>query len=90
MKISAVNDAGSLFFVEVNDGSISSLKNGLASLMGIPAADQMLLWNGQELSSISHLTENDLVLVRQKQIATNHAATVILMYNIIELSWNVF
>jgi hypothetical protein len=91
MKISAVNDAGSLFFVQVDDGNINSLKNGLASLMGIPASDQMLLLNGQELTTISHLTENDLVLVRQKQITAmqRHSGTVIFFCNILELSWNV-
>lgn len=76
MKISAVNDAGSLYFVEVKDSSIISLKNGLASIMGIPAADQILLWNGQELTSLANITENDLVLVRQKQQTVIPSSTV--------------
>lgn len=66
MKVSAVNDAGALFSVEVNDNNIDTFKNTLASLMGIPASDQLLLWNGQELLSLANLTENEIVLVRQK------------------------
>ena len=67
MIISAVNDAGELFSVKVNDKNILSLKQALASLCGIHASDQLLLWNGQELVSLENVTENDIVLVRQKQ-----------------------